>query len=265
MNSLQFLVYALGAVCVLAGRKLGRQKHLNRLWAIPLVALAIPCAAYSLYYAHIWEEPVWLYNLRALPGSELLASPGGILAGWVHARLRCERWISWMLVVCLLVLWLAVPYLKQLGNPLPQDWLHEKWRDGVCLQSTASTCGPASAATLLRQLGRNATEAELANESFSTMSGTENWNLKRAIERHGVKCRYVWSGPRPDVLPHPAIAGVRLGPGMGHFIAIIGETAEHYVIGEPLRGRLTLSKSKLHSSGYEFTGFFLVLSAVGEE
>lgn len=259
MNPLQFGVYLLGVACCWGGSLLARRFPRQWWMVLPLAILAIPCAAYGLYYARLWDEPVWLYQLRSVPGTELLASLGGLLVGWCHWHLPKRFAGSLGFVSCFFVLWLSVPYLKQIFSPLRKDELHEKWRDGVCLQSSYSTCGPASAATLLKAMGIEATEKELATDAFSTSSGTENWYLNRTIAKRGVDCSYILRDPASPTLLYPAIAGVRLGARRGHFIAILGETPEHYIVGEPMAGRRLLRKDRMDRSGYEFTGFFMLL------
>lgn len=264
MNPLQFGVYVLGAACCWLGSWIAWKFPTHRWVLAPLVLLSFPCLAYVLYYARLWDEPVWLYHLRSWPASELLASLGGLLVGWCHRMWAGNLRISLGFVSILFVLWLTVPYLKQLATPLPAETLHERWRDGVCLQSTTSTCGPASAATLLKSLGMEVSEKELAGQAFTTRSGTENWYLNRALQRHGIETSYLLLAPPLATLPYPAIAGVKLGARAGHFIAVIGETPEHYLIGEPMSGRRLIRKDRLHQSGYEFTGFFMTLHGTGD-
>jgi hypothetical protein len=59
--------------------------------------------------------------------------------------------------------------------------------DGVCLQNTAYTCGPASAVTALRALGVHASEGEIAVLSHtSAITGTEGDLLCEALaSRYG--------------------------------------------------------------------------------
>ncbi|MND07919.1 hypothetical protein D3C83_302190 [compost metagenome] len=51
---------------------------------------------------------------------------------------------------------------------------------------------------------------------------------------------------------------MRLPGGVGHFIAILGETPDAYVIGEPMSGRLVVPKSRIEKT-YDFTGFFMIV------
>ena len=260
LNPWQFLVYPLALLCCWLGQRMALRFG-NATWLAGLFAvLALPALCYDLYYLHLWGEPMWLYRIRSWPGSELFAAPAGLIAGWIQARLQGRWRISLYSMSALVLLAMAVPYVKQASGPMT---LTEKWKDGVCLQSSASTCGPASAATLLAAMGIPASEAEIARDSYSTASGTENWYLRRAIEKRGISTRYVWVEPPVTQVPHPAIAGISLGKGFGHFIAILGEDAEgNILIADPLYGTSKMrnpSTATLTKEDSKFTGFFLVL------
>jgi hypothetical protein len=67
--------------------------------------------------------------------------------------------------------------------------------DGVCLQSTDFTCGPAAAVTALGKMGFQATEGQLAVLAHtSPMAGTMQKCLSNALrslyEQQGLQCRY---------------------------------------------------------------------------
>jgi ABC-type bacteriocin/lantibiotic exporter with double-glycine peptidase domain len=156
-----------------------------------------------------------------------------------------------------------VPFVKPLLDPLDTRLLKDRYQGEVCLQSTFSTCGPASAATLLRSFGIVASERELAYDSFTSRGGTEIWYLARALRKRGVGTSVVIR-PRPDSdIPSPAIAGVVLPGNAGHFIAILGSDAQHVTIADPLKGELVIDKSQIQNY-YRFTGFFLVLRTSNE-
>lgn len=257
LNPVQFLVYAGALLCCWLGRHVALRSSRSVATGTAFAVLAIPALVYDLYYLRIWEEPMWLYEVRSWPGSELLAAPAGLLAGWVQGRLK-DRWrVSLPSVMVLVLASLTVPYVKQLTPPTE---LHEKWRDGICLQSSPSTCGPASAATLLTSFGIPTSEADLARDSFSTYSGTENWYLKRAIERRGIRCSYVWIPPPVAELPCPSIAGLRLTEQSGHFVAILSADTDGYLIADPIRGRSKVTHATLAKGLMPFSGFFMVLS-----
>jgi hypothetical protein len=257
LNPTQFLLYPLAVVCCFIGRRVVGRWPKAWLVAIVFLMLALPALCYDLYYLHPWNEPIWLYRIRSWPASELLAAPAGLIAGWIQGRLQGRWRVSMYSVSALVLLAMAVPYVKQLFGP---GDLEETWKDGVCLQSSPSTCGPASAATLLASMGIPASEANVARDAFSTLSGTENWYLKRAIERRGVHCRYEWIDSPVQDLPYPSIAGIKLGKDSGHFIAVLGKDADGYLIADPIYGRSKITRQALAKGRRAFSGFFLVLS-----
>ncbi|HWF18098.1 MAG TPA: cysteine peptidase family C39 domain-containing protein [Verrucomicrobiae bacterium] len=206
-------------------------------------------------------EPLWLYRLRTVTGSELLAGLMGFGAGWMQARivpkLNLSKVGAQLLVPFLLVFGIALPYLKPIFRPLHTSNLREIWQDNVCLQSSFSTCGPASAATVLRNLGGNVSERELAEESFSCSSGTENWYLARALRRRGFMTTFVRDERFRSL---PAIAGVRLkqADNSGHFIALLEWQGDRLVTGDPMVGRSTNTLAELREK-YDFTGFAMLV------
>jgi len=245
--------------------------NLTRQWrAVPArvfllliaVALAFPALVYSLYYLHLFDDGPWLLRLRWAPLAEYYAGGLGLLAGMAAGWLpeaRLSRLLKHSSLLPLMLLWLAVPYFKPLLMPITWFPMKDEWHDGVCMQSTGSTCGPASAATLLRTYGIQATEKELAKLSWTSMSSTENWYLGRTLRRYG-QVSYVLTRPNPDRFPCPSLAGTVLnGPGgPGHFIAILEERGDKYVIGDPMTGRQTISS--FDHRPYQFTGFFIVIN-----
>jgi len=225
------------------------------------LVLAFPALVYTLYYLKLFGDAPWLLRIRWAPLAEYYGGGLGLLAGAVAGWLpesRAARFIKHTSILPLMVLWLVVPFLKPLLMPITWFPMKDEWQEGVCLQSTGSTCGPASAATLLRALGIRTTEAELAKLSWTSMSSTENWYLARALRRYG-SVRYVLTRPDPDHFPCPSIAGTRLnGPGgPGHFIAIFEEHEDEYVIGDPMTGRETITP--YDHRPYAFTGFFIMI------
>ena len=66
-------------------------------------------------------------------------------------------------------------------------------KDGICIQTTGFTCGPAAAVTVLRQLGIDAQESELAVSSKCNIkNGTTYEHLTSAIKKlygkKGIDC-----------------------------------------------------------------------------
>jgi hypothetical protein len=220
--------------------------------------LAVPGLLFPLHYFHWFDHAVWFYRFRSLPFSELAAAGAGLLAGALaevlnHAQVRAAPCL-----LAVLALGIVAPHAKPLVAPVPLSAFSEHWRDGVCLQSTQSSCGAASAATVFRSLGVHRSEAEIARECFTYLRGTENWYLARAFRRRGFTVDYRIGQGLPDDLRPPAIAGVRIG-GTGHFIAILPRSDVTLTIADPLVGRDIVPVGQVGSK-YDFTGFFMEIA-----
>ena len=227
------------------------------LWAAA-VGLACPGVLYVLYYTHMFDDAAWFYNLRTVRYTELLACGLGLATGVFHAGWEPESFGEKLVAPAALFVLVLVPFVKPLLDPLDQSQLKDQYRGEVCLQSTFSTCGPASAATLLRSFGRSATERELAKESFTSRGGTEIWYLARALRKRGIETRVEIQPPANVIVPSPALAGVVLPGNAGHFIAIVNSDGQRVTVADPLKGEFVVAKDDLPKS-YRFTGFFLVL------
>jgi hypothetical protein len=227
-------------------------------------AIALPGILFAVYYTKLLGDPLWLYEFRSARGSELSAGGAGLVAGLLHGRFSAhERFRKiagqWFFPIILL-LGLLVPYLKPILRPPHWDQFQDQWSEDVCLQTSETSCGPACAATLLRQLGKPATEKEIAKAAFTSRNGTENWFLARTLRARGCQVQFTSVTNTTQDWPFPAIAGVRL-PGSGntgHFIAILGRVGDKYIVGDPLIGKLVQTQSELRSD-YEFTGFFMTV------
>lgn len=222
------------------------------------IILFIPAFLYIFYYLHWMDDAVWYYQFRALPGTELLAAGAGVLSGVIGSVCKKYKLLSNSFILCLLILGIFIPYCKSALFPVDYSSLENKWRNGFCLQSSNSTCGPASAATILGCYGIPVTEAELAKECYSYIGGTEIWYIARALEKRGFRCRFAID--KKDEIhdfPYPCIAGINIGA--GHFITIIDKEQDAYIIGDPLVGRKSIKTEDVFRR-INFTGFFLVVS-----
>ncbi|WP_367872293.1 cysteine peptidase family C39 domain-containing protein [Luteolibacter sp. Populi] len=220
----------------------GKLDRKARLMAgIAALLLCLPGLWFALYYLHWLPEPPLLYQLRALPFSEGFLAAFGIAAGlWRSLLPKLLKPFPTAAGVFLL----TIPFLKPVVRPLDKSQLTERWQGDACIQSSAVTCGPASAASILRYLGDpEATEAELARNSWTSQSGTEAWHLARAVKQHGFKVRFLAPDGLPDAKDLPGILGTGL-EGAGHFIAVLEMTPDEIVYVDPLRGkeRMTIQR-----------------------
>lgn len=246
----------------------------NAVWmAVVGVVLSAPAVLFAIYYLKVLGEAQWFYTFRSWPYTELTAAGVGVFAGWLQYQRdrhpQCKRIFSVYFIPLLMTLCVAAPYLKQVV--LRPDWnaYSDKWSEDVCLQSSESSCGPASAATLLHALGHKVTEKQIAQASFTTRRGTENWYLLRTIRRYGVDASYLVTAAGIENIRYPAIAGVVLknAGDAGHFITILGLSDDAVVVGDPMFGRKIIPR-KILSDYYTFTGFYIIfpgLSSAGNQ
>lgn len=172
----------------------------------------------------------------------LLASPMGRLP------LRRERLavLALLVVAGLAALWpfvargLDQPHLARIATRMDGE--------GVCLQTTSYTCGPAAAVTLLRQMGLPAEEGRLAMAAkTSSFDGTLPILLARALEREyagqGLRARSRGFRDLQELKSAgPTLAVLKLSFLIDHYVAVLEVTEEHVIVGDPLRGRETLTR-----------------------
>jgi hypothetical protein len=224
------------------------------------IVAAIPAASFAVYYAHVIPEWNWYYQFRSIAGTEFLMVFIGVAGGMVATLMP-----RFLLVIPLLgvALFSVAPIIKPFIGPIPNGSFRDEWNGEVCLQSTPSTCGAASTATILKQLGADVTESELAAEAHSYARGTEAWYLARAARSRGFDVNFKFN---PGFSPEdglPAVVGVRL-ESIGHFIAILGQEGDKFIIGDPLRGRKLLSREELELR-YDFTAFHMRIKREGAQ
>lgn len=225
-------------------------------WFLLTGALALPAGYNALYYLHWFPEAVWFYEVRSWPGVEILVIPVGA-AGGVWASLIHRRLLVLPLLATAGVAW--GPFLKPVFSPVDTARLHDTWTHEVCIQSTLSSCGPASTATVLRALRVEAKESDIMRAAHTYAGGTEAWYLARYIRSRGLKAQFGMHGRGFDpAMPLPAIVGVRLAS-RGHFIAVTARNGDVFDVGDPMAGPEKLTRAQLERR-YEFTGFVLTVS-----
>ncbi|MGE5416415.1 MAG: cysteine peptidase family C39 domain-containing protein [Acidobacteriota bacterium] len=268
LNPNMFIAFLLGVVLFymgywVAGRVQGvwLRKPLLRFFFI----LCLPALSFIGYYLHLINDPLWYIEFRSIDHIELTTALWGLLFGFVagtrFALNGVKEYILNRYFMAMLLL-IFIPFMKPMIMPVGFSHFDNHWQDGVCLQSTRSTCGPSSLAAIFRHYGINRTEREIARGSYSSMSGTENWYLIRYARKNGLQCRCENVKQMIDV-PVPAIIGVRLG-GFGHFITVLGHENGKVIIGDPLQGRLKMTEAEFNHN-YEFTGFVMYYARVTKD
>lgn len=220
-----------------------------------LVILAIPSVLVAAYYAGVPLEYAWYYEMRSWPGSEFLILPTGAAAGAMATFV--PRLLLALPLFALLVT-AVVPYLKPVIIPLPDGDFAEEWVEGYSLQSTASTCGPASASTIAKSLGLDLSEKQTARAAHTYHNGTEAWYLARYLRSRGAKVRFDFRDSFSPEVEFPAVVGVKLGR-TGHFIPVLEVMGDQIHIADPLRGGEWISMEAFRAR-YGFTGFHMTVS-----
>jgi predicted double-glycine peptidase len=116
--------------------------------------------------------------------------------------------------------------------------------NGICLQSTDYTCGPAAAVTALRHLGLRGHEGQIAIASHASAAiGTPPDMLSRGLRSlyaaQGLECdlRYF---AKLEELPvgQPILAVIKYTILEDHYVVILGITPEHVLVADPNRGHM---------------------------
>lgn len=247
----------LAVLSFLLGRWLAQ--HVTQPWArAAVLAVAVvgclPALLFLGYYLHVIREPLWYVEWRSVPGIEICSAFSALLPGYLADRMPPRRRVRRGIIGMCAVLVLA-PYLKPVLLPvaLGAHWA-DRWPQGVCLQSSPSTCGPAALATVLARAGIHRTEREIARATYTCASGTELWYLLRYARRQGVHavCRHQ---PHIAAIAVPAILGTRISS-YGHFIILLACDHGRVTIGDPISGRTELTEAQFHGQ-YQFDGCVL--------
>ena len=252
ITSLVGAALALALFALVYTKLKGAKRSLRLIWFLVFVLLSIPALSFTVYYLHLFPDTVAYYEFRSMRGVELfvlfLGGAGGVVATFAP-RLT-------MVLSLTGVLGLAIaPFLKPLIGPISDTSFENQFKQKVVIQSTPSTCGPSSVATIMNQLEVPVSELETARAAYSYRGGTEAWYLARFVRSKGLEAEFVFlKGFSPDI-SLPLVAGVGLGS-VGHFIPILKKEGNDFITGDPLVGerRFTLSELLKH---YQFTGFHM--------
>ena len=135
--------------------------------------------------------------------------------------------------------------------------------DGVCLQQTSYTCGPAAAVTGLRRLGLAAEEGQLAIWSQTNPFGTAPDLLAGALRSHygadGLEVSYK-RFERVAELKQPGVilAVVKYDFLEDHFVTVLDITDRDVIVGDPLSGKTAYSHPDF-AKQWRFCGICLKL------
>jgi len=124
---------------------------------------------------------------------------------------------------------------------------------GVCLQSSAYSCGPAAAASLLHLHGVAATEREMAIECVTRagMGGSSECGLMRGLRRKLPGREVRIAACRFEELPLPCLASLRMNLLFGHAVVVTAAGPGGVELIDPASGRTGMSREAFEK---EWTG-----------
>ena len=201
-------------------------------------------------------------SLLAAPGVSwlLLGHKKFMLLGFVAAMVlatplsrlpqKRDRVVIGLLIVAAVFGISVWPFLAPAFNRRELASLHTRINgEGVCLQNTGYTCGPAAAVTLLRKLGLPAEEGELAVLSqTSSATGTPPDLLAEALRQRygqeGLVVQYRFFNNLDELQQAgPALAVVKFSFMVDHYVAVLKVTDTTVTVGDPLNGLDTISRA----------------------
>lgn len=119
--------------------------------------------------------------------------------------------------------------------------------DGLCLQTSNYTCGPAAAAMYLDRLGVPATEAEMAELCVTRRDGTTDAGIARGLRRKLPGRVIRVRAPRYEDLRAPALVSILLPGRVGHAVLIERIGPDGVTIADPGHGRWRTSREDFES------------------
>lgn len=216
----------------------------------------------GIYLRFAWDQT---FLATLVPNSEMV-----VLGNWFPIFAAALAGVVWtgsgeFARRAIPVAMLGVVSVISIASPLSGEKpvCGESWRGGVCLQTTPYTCSPASAATLLRIHGIEATEREMAELCLTRIGTTQrgtNWmGLFRGLSKKvadspwRVEVFDVSANAKETPPATPAILVARLPvdsqnhelrdtsgwlPGQAHSVVYLGNlTDDVLIVGDPTVGR----------------------------
>ena len=155
------------------------------------------------------------------------------------------------------------PFLAPMLNHRQLSELHTRVNgEGICLQNTEYTCGPAAAVTVLRRLGLSAEEGQIALLSqTSSTTGTPPDLLAEALRqrygKEGLMVKYRFFTNLEELQQAGlTVAVVKFSFLTDHYVAVLKVTDSTVTIGDPLNGLETLSREQFIER-WRFAGIVL--------
>jgi predicted double-glycine peptidase len=176
---------------------------------------------------------------------------------------RRDRIAVSLLMLCVVLFTSVWPFLAPAFNRGYLAGLETRLdHDGVCLQDTSYTCGPAAAVTALRKLGFAADEGEIAILAHTTSTiGTPPDILAAALQKRygsaGLVCEYRGFKNLAELRNAGlTLAVIKYNLLLDHYVTVLEVTDRAVTVGDPLNGLTRLSPAEF-SGKWRFEGVVL--------
>ncbi|MDB6064653.1 MAG: Peptidase bacteriocin processing [Pedosphaera sp.] len=176
---------------------------------------------------------------------------------------RRDRIAVSLLMACVVSMTSVWPFLAPAFNRSYLSGLQTRMgADGVCLQNTDYTCGPASAVTALRKLGFKADEGEIAILAHtSSATGTPPDILAQALQKRytkeGLVCEFrAFKNVAELKNSGLTLAIIKFGFMVDHYVTVLDVNDQEITVGDPLNGLTKLSPSDFKDQ-WRFVGVVL--------
>ena len=172
-----FIVAFASLIALILGYRVG---GLKKHWP-SIVLLVLSGGLYSLYFLFI-RDSVILVQLLPFSSVAILGDPAPWIAALAAGVLLAQARVMLIRRLIIASLVVAVSWYGPVRALItkPPD-THNTWDQGVCLQSTFSTCGPAALTTLLKDHGVTTSETEMAELCLTNHKGTHLTGLYRGL------------------------------------------------------------------------------------
>jgi predicted double-glycine peptidase len=264
-----WLAALVALLCALAGVALGlwfsrlRSPYWTIGYFIPLVLVLVYALAYHIPAIMFAPPFSWMmmgikkFAVFGFITTMVLTTP---LSRVPQKRVR----ILILMLMALMVFFMAIlPFVAPMINREQLSRLHTNIdKNGICMQTTDYTCGPASAVTALRKLGLPAEEGRIAILSCTSFQeGTPEDMLADALNQEyaaqglSAKCRVFKSVVELKQVGL-TLAVVKYGFLVDHWVTVLEVTDSEVVIGDPLGGLDRLSYQDF-AKKWRFVGIVL--------
>ncbi len=246
----------LAAVLAAAGGYVGREfsRVKGRHWVAGFVApfAVIMMVTVARRFSWLSYEPAFSWLMRGRREFFILGAAVAMMFMTLVPRLTSKR--SKVLVTALMAV--AVLNLSVAPFALPvavRTYLlgldTQVDAEGVCLQNTGYTCGPAAAVTALRALGVAAGEGQVAVAAQTTpIWGTELDILGAACEElyggDGVTCELTAYRDAGELAGRAAVVPIKHAFLVDHYVCVLDVGEDGVTVGDPLQGKRMYSRGE---------------------